>query len=325
MLDIPDGMDAMGFSYAAHCARRWFNGPAHVIPDGSNAPLGQAFVDDGSCKMKWVRKFGNVQARYERLLASNLKPTEKENIYNGAAQLVLLDKLRQFLTPPNHLFSGTLDTLPACGHDLQLLHQRFQFQRVGVSMPDVLGSYTTVMNDLAASLANFDLYAAIATARISTLRYNRYDTEPWKRCVHAKVEITHVYVYVKDAYSFNDHPGSAVSQYLGHWNRAGVIITVDAALAEQISKFSKLLEHERDNVPRWYVPPLQEQLDRPVDTKSSLRKADVFYPVRNRDFQNWRNLKGRGGDFVIYSDLERIRLTKPITLDLGETCWEFTK
>ena len=100
---------------------------------------------------------------------------------------------------------------------------------------------------------------------------------------------------------------------------------MDAALAEQISRVSKMLEHERDNVPRWYVSPLPDYLDKPVDAKSSLRAADVFFPVRNRDFQRWRKLKGRGGDFVIYSDFDRIELSKPITLDLGEVCWDYTR
>ena len=325
MLEIPDGMDAMGFSYAARCARRWFNGSAHVIADKSKAIVQPAFVDDSSCKLQWVLKFGKVRRRYDQLLATNLKSTTPENIYNDAARNDLGKNLQHFMVQSKHQFSGVLDTLAACGNDKQLLHQRFQFQRVVVSVPDVLGNHTTVMNDLAASLANFHLYAAVATAKISRTQYNRYDTHPWRQCVRASVEITHIYVYVKDVYSFNDRQGSTVSQYLGHWNRQGVIITVDAALAEQISKLAEFLEHERDNIPRWYVPPIPDYLDKPVDIKSSLRKPDVFYPVRNRDFQHWRNLKGRGGDFVIFSDLERIALPKPIELDLGETCWEYTR
>lgn len=325
MLEIPDGMDAMGFGYAAKCARRWFSGPAHVIADKSKAIVQPAFVDDRTFKLEWIRKFGKVRKRYDLLLSTNRKPTDEENIYNAAAQAAALEKLRGFMSQSKHKFSGALDTLAACGNDRQLLHQRFQFQLAAVSMPDVLGNYSTAMNDLAASLANFNLYAAIARARIKTAQYNRYDTHPWRQCVHSSVEITHIYVYVKDVYSFNDRTGSSISQYLGHWNRQGVIVTVDAALAEQISKLDELLEHERDNVPRWYVPPIPANLDKPVDVKSSLRKADVFYPVRNRDFQGWRNLKGRGGDFVIFSDLERIELPKPIVLDLGETCWEYQR
>ena len=320
MLDIPIGMDAMGYTYAAKYARHWFNGQAHVIPDKSSASVGKAFVDDSSCKLNWVRKFGKVQKRYDHLLSSTLKSNDEENIFNDAARNYLTSKFQAIMAQPNPVYSGTLDTLAACGNDIQLLHQRFQFQRAEVSMADVLGSYTTVMNDLAASLANFNFYAAVAMARISSTHYNRYDRQPWQRCVHTKVDITHVYVYVKDVYSFNDPAGKRISQYLGHWNRQGVIITVDAAAAEQISKLSRFFEHERDSIPRWYLPPVPEHLGNAVDVKSRLRKEDVFYPVRNRDFQQWRSLKSRGGDFLIFSDLARIRLQVPIQLDLGEVC-----
>lgn len=325
MLELPDGMDAMGFVYAAHCARRWFNGPAHVIQDQSIANVSKAFVDDSSLKLSWVRKFGKVQQRYDHLLARGLGPGDKENIYNDAAKKKLIAIFEKFLAAPNHLYSGPLDTLAACGNDVQDLHQRFQFQLAGVSMLSVLGSASVVMNDLAASLANFNFYAAVASGKILTQRYNRYNSEPWQRCVHTTVEITHVYVYAKDTYSFNQRKGSSVSQYLGHWNRRGVIITPNALMAEQISNVSTFFEHERDNDPHFYLPPLWETLDKPVDIKSSLRKADVFYPVRNRDFERWRTLKGRGGDFLIFSNLERIKLPKPIVLDFGEKCWEYTR
>lgn len=236
MLDIPGGMDAMGFTYAAYCVRRWFNGQAHVIADKSNANVGKSFVDDSTCKLSWLRKFGNVQQRYERLVSANLEPTDEENIFNEFAERTLQAKFRRFMAQPNHHFSGALDALAACGNDIQTLHQRFQFQRVTISTVDVIGGYNTVMNDLAASLANFNLYAAVASARVSTARHNRYDFQPWRQCVRSTVEITHVYVYAKDTYSFNDDASSSVSQYLGHWNRQGVIITVDAVLAEQVSK-----------------------------------------------------------------------------------------
>lgn len=314
----------MGFDYAAYCARRWFNGVAHVIPDQSTARVGKPFVDDASCKLKWVRKFGGVQKRYDRLLAANLGASDTENIYNTAARNGLNHIFKEFLAHPNHMYSGNLDTLAVCGNDVQTLHQRFQFQRTEVSMLDVLGSATTVMNDLAASLANFSLYAAVATARISSTPYNRY-TQPWQKCVHPRIEITHVFVYAKDAYSFNQRKNSTVSQYLGHWNQRGVIITLNALMGEQFSRLGKFFEHERGNNPHFYLPSIEEFLDRPVDIKSALRKADVFYPVRNRDFDRWRTLKGRGGDFLIFSDLERVKLPVPIMLDMGEMCWGYSR
>jgi hypothetical protein len=127
----------------------------------------------------------------------------------------------------------------------------------------------------------------------------------------------HIYVYARDSYSFNDLEN--YSQYLGHWNRTGVIVAYDAGAADVLNKISnKKIEFEPGNEPKEFLPPLPNHLDKPVDIKSNFKRKEVFYPVRNRDFQRWRELKGRGGDFVIFSNLERIELAKPIMLDLGE-------
>lgn len=318
MLDLPDGMKAMGFKYAAHCANKWFNGKAHVIEEeqqGKPAAIQPAeFVDKDTFNLDWILKFGDVRERYQHLLA--MKSNDVENVYNRPAQDDLVKKFQKFIEQHNHFYSGTLDTLADCGKDMQVLHQRFQFQHARVTNFDVLGGYTAAMNDLAASLANFNFYAAIATAEISTHQYMRYG-EKWWSCTKTKVEITHIFVYVKDIYSFNDK--TDISQYLGHWNRQGVIIASDAAVAD-IFKMP-----ERGNKPRQYLPALPAHLDKPVDIKSSLRKADVFYPVRNRDFRRWREIKGRGGDLLIFSNLQKVKLPKPIVIDLSEVCKEYKK
>lgn len=64
---------------------------------------------------------------------------------------------------------------------------------------------------------------------------------------------------------------------------------------------------------------------KPVDIingifKHSLRKQDVYYPVYNSDYNAWREKYNRGGDFVIYSDMKKITLPKPIQFTLEEVC-----
>ncbi len=49
-----------------------------------------------------------------------------------------------------------------------------------------------------------------------------------------------------------------------------------------------------------------------------MRKQDVYYPVRNSDYQKWREKFGRGGDFAIYTELKKVKLSKPIKLNLEE-------
>ncbi len=323
MLDIPVGMKHMGFKYASYLVQRWFNGRAHIAPVDRGAIFPKEFIDTGSLKLSWVLGFGEVRQRYEHLLANNLATTASENIFNQKARENLTRKFQQFMVQQRHQFSGVLDTLTTCAGDLQVLHQQFQFQLANISLADVLGRPTMMMNDLAASLANFGLFAAVATAKISNARYSRYDIEPWRKCSHARVEITHIYVYAKDSYSFNDNFGSGISQYLGHWNRHGVIIAANAALAELFSKVTSPQYHyESGNEPRMYLPPVPQHLDMPVDSGNRWRESEVFYPVRNQHFQSWRELKKRGGDFLIYSNLERVKLAEPIKLDLGEACWK---
>ncbi len=276
-----------------------------------------------------------MRERYAHLLATGLNADRTaQNIYNNDAKDELKKKFSQFIAQHNNYFSGTLETLTECGGDIQKLHQQYQFQYAKVAMDEVLGGPIQIvqnkvrggelMNDLAASLANFNIYAAIATAKISTLQYMSYDKTPWQSCTRTKVEITHIWVYAKDSYSFNDK--TSASQYLGHWNRRGVIVAYDAFAAQEASKRGPSgYELELGNEPKPYLPPVPAQLDKPVDTGSSMKEKEVFYPVRNRDFRSWRDLKKRGGDFVIFSNSEKVKLPTPIIIDLGEVCREYKR
>lgn len=143
-----------------------------------------------------------------------------------------------------------------------------------------------------------------------------YGMNSWKVRFHTVVEVTHIFVYAKDVYSFNDK--ADVSQYLGHWNRHGVIVAYDVHVAEKLK-----LKMEDD--PKSYLPPIPPNLDKPVDVGNGLKEKEIFYPVRNRDFRSWRQLKGRGGDFLIFSDLEVIKLPVPIIIDLGESYKDYVQ
>ena len=58
----------------------------------------------------------------------------------------------------------------------------------------------------------------------------------------------------------------------------------------------------------------------PVDLLGKLLGKDIYYPLRNRDFLKWREKKGRGGDFLVFSNRDLIKLRNPISLDMGEVC-----
>ncbi len=58
----------------------------------------------------------------------------------------------------------------------------------------------------------------------------------------------------------------------------------------------------------------------PVDIGKKMAEGEVYYPVRNRDYRQWRKVKQRGGDFLIMTEPKLIRLDQPIVLEMAEVC-----
>ncbi|MDA8454883.1 DUF6402 family protein [Acidovorax sp. GBBC 3334] len=103
----------------------------------------------------------------------------------------------------------------------------------------------------------------------------------------AAIAIDELAFYLRDAYDFNDD--SFLSQLLGFWGPGGV-----------------------ERIPR-------SALDIPINEQWMYADADdasrQSYLVQNRHFRQWRALHGRGGDFMIVSDVHRVRLPFPTRLE----------
>ncbi|WP_375577323.1 DUF6402 family protein [Paracidovorax oryzae] len=106
---------------------------------------------------------------------------------------------------------------------------------------------------------------------------------------HGKVVIAvdELAFYLRDAYDFNDD--SFISQPLGFWGPHGVVRVPRSAMDVPLDE-------------RWMYANVDE---------ASLQS----YLVQNRHFRQWRALHGRGGDFMIVSDVHRVRLPFPIKLE----------
>ncbi len=320
LMDISEAMRAEGFTNGAKFSERWFNGRAYSAYvkrlNGSGMVEGRYdsdMVDTGTIKMSWLLGYRKIKDRYEDLLL---------RCVNDKAIVILKAKLSKFFDQKPDT-SGLLDTKSYCKGDLQDLHSQFQFQFSDVSMVDGLvdvknetaGKYAQYlgMSDVSAALGNFNFYAAVARAEVNRSIYNRYNTlQGTLNCRHHKVTVTHIYVYARDSYSFHD--ARKASQYLGHWNKKGLIIDPESLavhLAMMQTEPGSLLDQkiEVDRASRY-----------PVDIGVKLAGGNVYYPVRNRDYQLWRAKHNRGGDFLVYSDLRVIKLAKPIFLDMGEVC-----
>jgi hypothetical protein len=315
MLDLPDAMNSMRFFYAAQLARRWFNSRKHTIPNDDRLYAYPAdMVETKIISLDFILKHPKARAKYNELIDGE--------IYTEIAVDDLKKKMNKLLgkkfIDDGITFSGELDTLAYCGGDIQKLHERFQFQSIDVSSFDSL-TWDFGLTELTATLANFSFKASIANARVYTEKYYSYPKgAPMIYCCEPTIEVTHIYVYARDSYSFADRPGKKASQYLGHWNRNGVVLVAEAVISDLATKFGNDIQ--------WGdIPYDGDGFDRPVDLLrgmfgQQMRKQDVYYPIRNTDYQKWREKFNRGGDFIIYTKPKKIKLRKPIKITLGEIC-----
>lgn len=316
--DIPDAMKAMGFTIGAKFSRRWLDGRAYEKP-AKGELYAADMVDTDTIKLSWLFGYKRVKARYDELL-------KKDHLFKVTALNVVKEsKLASFLKQ-NPMFSGAVDTLSHCKGDIQELHKQFQFQKNLVSTYDDAPNLNA--NDLSASLGSFAFYAAIARMNIKNPRYYRYDLPQGKTlCTHPVVEITHIYVYAQDEYEFEDKTKTGQpkksSQYLGHWNKTGLIVVKPAVAASEVLKADKIMGVSTakilDSSPSLEMGS-SELHNYVVDIGTHTIEKEVFYPIRNRDYRAYRAKHNRGGDFVIYSDLKLLELTQPIIIDLGEIC-----
>jgi hypothetical protein len=314
MLDLPDAMHKMGFPVAAKLSRRWFNGRKHVLGSKRDDLYPPDMVDSETVTLDFVLQYENVKEKYDRLI--------KSEIYTSVAVREMNERIRKLLAKrfieTDVTFSGQLDTIARCRGDFQQLDREFRFQDVEVfNFDTVHGRFLT---DLTASLANFTLRAAIANARVQTEKYYKYPKGgPAVYCCQSHVEVTHIYVYARDSYSYADITGRKASQYLGHWNRNGVILILEALVADRANRYG--IDIEWGNTPS---EPMLSGFDRPVDTLKGwfgeMRKQDVYYPVHNRDYSTWREKFNRGGDFLIFTKPRKIKLPDPIKFSTEDIC-----
>ena len=328
LYDIPLAMKAQGFAVAALLAQKWLDGRAYSA-FGSDTPgrgteqhYPQDRVDTRTVTLKWLLGQRQIRRRFEAL-------QDQLSLAKAEALGVLRNKFKQYLSRvPARIHD--LNTLEHCQSDWQSLHTQFQFQLETVSMADTLTDKLG-MSDVTAALANFAFYASVARAQIHTVVYNRYNTPSGtQHCQKSTVKVTHIYAYAKDSYSFHDEGKS--SQYLGHWNKHGVIV-LPAAVAASVGmkKVSDELRNQNNKKSDYqyaldWLNAQRIELGNdkltyyPMDIGKSLLEKEVYYPVRNRDYRHWRQLKQRGGDFLIFSDAQLIKLDQPIVLDMPEIC-----
>ena len=138
-----------------------------------------------------------------------------------------------------------------------------------------LGQLSDPMDDFYGAMGNSLLKVAVSGIVVQ------------KGAGRATIEIDELGFYLRDTYDFNDD--SFISQPLGFWSFNGVErslrLPIDVPIAEQ-----------------W------------VRDDATKVRSQAFL-VQNKHFREWRVQNGRGGDFMIVSDVRRVRLPRPIKLE----------
>lgn len=128
-----------------------------------------------------------------------------------------------------------------------------------------------------------DFYGAMGEAQLNVAASATVTTDA--KGSHA-VTVGELGFYLRDSYDFND--GTFFSQPLGFWGFSGV---------------------ERSLQLRWDV-----QLDDKWVEEDAATVQAYRYEVQNDDFRTWRSRNGRGGDFMVLSDVHRVTLATPLKL-----------
>lgn len=314
--DIPGAMDKIGWPIGAKLAREWFSSPKNIYNDQPNS--GQP-IDDTTVTLKWALKFGSVQKKFDELVG--------QKIYSLNAVKEAKGKIsRRIKAQFNEANSVDLsfDTTSFIGDERQFhIDWQFQFQEIPASSTlDGL-----LLTDLTAALGNFNLYAGVGRVEVLAEKFFQYDQKNKTKtyCIDGAVTITHIYVYLKDNYSFNDR-GDGNSQYLGHWNKKDMILSYRAVVSDLIDG-KKVHTQMGDSAItettiNWpYLP--GDPIDKPVDKRPGVMKLlekNVYYPVYNKSYNEWREKHNRGGDFMIYSKPQLMKLNKPIQFKLDTIC-----
>ncbi|WP_207005255.1 DUF6402 family protein [Trinickia mobilis] len=306
--EIPGAMRKEFMPISAKLMERWFAGRLNYSPTTEDEekeinqvgkPYPPDMYDLTTVTLDWVLEFPRAKEKFDYLI--------NKAIRSEGARKVLEDKFSRYKDKYDGAYKYRI--LAIENSDLAKsnptdLHRQFQFQRTMVD--GTFGEKIALLlkanltnngspDDLTGALGSFNFYAAIATASIS------WNTDAGR----SKAEVTGIYVYAKDGYTFTDDEG-ARSQYLGHWSKDRVIVVPYDAAAEKISR----LPYDED------VSIVAYSFDAPVAVGDISTKGNVHYPVYNSSFRQWAIKHQRGGDFIVYTDRRFVRVNPPLEIYL---------
>lgn len=335
--DIEQVMRDQGWEMGAKAQHLWFSGKAYQLPkeakDASeegvdiitkifNNAVVSNFVD-----WNWLKSFTIVKEKLDHLLMTKealisknipdpnmleyyyIYPDVSHNIYterakNSLIQTFISDKdkndkrfgyksgkeiLRNYKNS-TYIFEEEIK-------NIYFYHRYWQFQYIPVGDGVFEKPFSeNSIEDWFAAFGSFTLNVAPYEIEIIELDKDVY-----------RVNILQVAIYARDTFDFNGN------QYLGFWNKKGVILSTKENMRQAIylgvnsilSKFEKEFNNEADYT-----------INKPLLKNGDNLNKDLYFPVNNSDYRRWRenskmhdaNGVGFGRDMILFSEVDKKRI-----------------
>lgn len=279
--DIPGAMRKLRMPMGALLMERWFKGELNYSPTDQDEVVG--INQNGVPYPSTMIDTTSITMKWV------LEFRRAKNGFDTLAESRMLEtkRAREILTLALAPYKKTHESIHPWEEsmgDIHEFHKKFQFQYIDVNASWSERIAVQLIEEIGNGGIPDDLTGALGSfnfyAAIGKAHFNRQT---------GTVTVTQVGIYVKDHYTFVTKPGKA-SQYLGHWNKTHIAILHRHAAAMALDL---------------------QLSDTPVEIDKN-----IFYPVHNRDFTAWQQKYGRGGDFILYSDVVWVTLYRPIVIAL---------
>ncbi|WP_143531327.1 DUF6402 family protein [Rodentibacter rarus] len=336
--DIEQVMRNQGWEMGAKTQHLWFTGKAYQLPEeAKNASEDGSIIDKvlsnaieaNFVDWDWLLSFNIVREKLEQLLMTKKAFMVKNiynpnyliycydfhdacynvpyNIYTSSAKNALINKFKSDKDSNNNRFGYKFGKEILLGYknskyifsqemeNIHFYHRYWQFQYIPIGDGGFEKPVTeSSIEDWFATFGSFTLNVAPYEIDITEIEKNVY-----------KVDILKVAIYARDTFDFNGN------QYLGFWNKNGVVLPMmenfrQAAYLGMNAMLSKAKEFklEMNNE-------VDYAIQKPLLKNGDSINKDLYFPVNNSDYRRWReNSKkndpagiGFGRDMILFSKI----------------------
>lgn len=340
--DIEQVMRNQGWKMGAKAQSLWFTGKAYQLPDEAknaseekidmiNDVLHNA-VEPDFVDWDWLLSFNIIREKLFHLLMTkktimsnniydpnmleyysafpDISCNIPHNIYSSRTKNSLIGKFKSDKDIDQNRFGYRLGQEILKTHkngkyifskeieNIYFYHRYWQFQYIPIGDSGFEKPWTgDSIEDWFAAFGSFTLNVAPYEIEIIEIEKDVY-----------KVNILQIAIYARDSFDFNGN------QYLGFWNKKGVVLAIEENMKQaiylgantilsQAKEFG--LEMEINNEVNYAI-------QKPLLKNGDSINKDLYFPVNNSDYRRWReNSKrndptgiGFGRDMILFSEVD---------------------